>query len=230
MTLKRHNVGTVWEHTKSATRKLATTVAGAALISGLMMALPKPARADSVEIMTGNKDIGVDLKASADLTKKVGLFIRIRPSIDYTSKIDSFGLADITMNLVGGLDAVGELQLFGGTAVPRGGVQYFGKIGDFSLYTIATMGLDSKPYLESLTTQKYAPKLCGAIGLLAQVENVSDFDGRGHIWSTQRMRLGVSMDGWGVGTATDLTETGNHPTSADETLKLNLGGFVSKTF
>ena len=214
----------------SIARKLGKALAGAVLAAGLMFASPKPARADSIELMAGNKNVTMDLKASADLTKKLGLFIRARPSVDYTGNISSFGLADLTINLSGGLDAVGEIQLLGRKAVPRAGMQYFTKTKDFSLYSLATIGLDSKPYLESVTALRYTPVLYKNLRLLAQTENVTDVSPGGHDFSTQRVRFGVEWKGWGVGAAADLTETGNNPKPSDGTFGWNVGGFISKRF
>lgn len=215
---------------RAAARKLGKALAGAVLAAGLMLASPKPARADSIELMAGNRSATLDLKASADLTNRLGVFIRARPSVDYAGKISSFGLADLTINLSGGLDAVGEVQLFGGKAVPRAGLQYFTKAGDFSLYALATIGLDSKPYVELVTLLRYTPALYKTLRLLAQVEGLTDAGSSGHDFSTQRMRLGVEWKGWGAGAAADLTETGNSPKARDGTFGWNAGGFVSNRF
>lgn len=221
--------GKILDITKRAARKMAKIVAGAVLVSGLMFA-PK-ARADSIELMVGQNSATIDMKASADLTKKAGVFIRARPSQDFrTGDMSSFGLVDLTLNLTTGLDAVGELQFIGGKVVPRAGVQGYRSFGDFSLYSIATVGLDSKPYAEILAALKYTPSLTDSLKLLAQIENVSDINKNGNNWSTQRIRLGISIANWGFGVATDLTETGNQPTTKDGTLGYNIGGFVSKTF
>ncbi|MFH1520176.1 MAG: hypothetical protein ABID61_00880 [Candidatus Micrarchaeota archaeon] len=217
------------ERTKQIVRKLAKAVAGAVLVSGLMLA-PKLAHADSIELMAGHNQTTIDLKASAEITKKLGVFMRARPSVDYDGNISSFGLVDLTINLTDGLDAVGEVQFVGGKVVPRAGVQHFIKTGDFSAYNLATLGMDSESYLELLTALKYCPALSQTLKLLAHVENVTDLDKTGHVWSTQRIRLGVLIDGWGFGPAVDLTETGNSPKTSDGTLGWNLGGFVSKTF
>ncbi|MBI5227795.1 hypothetical protein HY988_04370 [Candidatus Micrarchaeota archaeon] len=205
-------------------------IASVVLFSSLMLSTPKIANANSVELMVGNKSTTADLKASADLTKKVGIFVRARPTIDYRGKISAFGLGDLTLNLNGALDAVAEVQFVGGTIVPRAGIQYFRKAGDFSFYTITTIGFDSKPYLESLSSVRYSPRIYKTLNLIAQVENVTDLDRTGNNWSTQRIRLGLSKNNWGVGAAADLSETGNHPILANGTFGWNVGGFVSKTF
>jgi len=214
----------------SIARKLGKALAGAVLAAGLMLSTPKAARADSIELMAGNKNATMDLKASANITKKLGVFIRARPSVDYAGKISAFGLADLTINLSGGLDAVGEVQLLGGKVVPRTGMQYFAKAKDFSLYTLATIGLDNNPYVESLMVLRYTPALSKTLRLLAQVENVTDVGSGGHDFSTQRMRLGVEWKGLGIGAAADLTEIGNSPKPRDGTFGWNVGGFISKKF
>ena len=201
------------------------------LVSSLMIATPRTARAaDSIELMAGNKSATADIRASADITKKFGLFLRARPSIDYGGKISDFGLADLTLSLTDGLDAVAEVQMINGQLIPRAGLQYFAKTRDFSLYSLATIGLDANPYLESLTVLKYAPAIYKTLKLLVQIENITDAGLSGHEFSTQRIRLGVSKNGWGTGVAVDLTEFGNNPKPADGTFGWNFGGFASKTF
>lgn len=215
---------------RAAVRKMGRAIAATVLAAGLMLGIPKPAQADSMELMAGNRAVVLDLKASADITKRLGVFVRARPSIDYDGNVAAFGLADLTLNLSGGLDAVGEVQLIGGRAVPRAGVQYFRKAGDFSLYALATIGLDSAPYLESLAVLRYNPELRKNLRLLAQIEDVTDANPGGHDFSVQRMRLGVEWRGWGIGAAADLTETGNSPKAADGTFGYNAGGFISRRF
>ncbi|MDO8553869.1 MAG: hypothetical protein Q7S22_03625 [Candidatus Micrarchaeota archaeon] len=209
------------------TGKIATS---ALLVAGLMLA-PKPAKADSLELASSTKSATIDIKASADLTKKLGVFIRARPSQDFkTGNINSFGLVDMTVNLRSNVDAVGELQFISGSTVPRAGVQGYTGLGDVNLYCITTVGLNTKPYVEVLTKLGYTPRISNNIKLLAQIEDVSDISRNGHLWSTQRLRLGLNLDTWGFGAATDLTEVGNKPKSADGSFSYAPGAFVLKTF
>ncbi len=206
---------------KIISTRLSRAFAGAVLAAGLMIA--KPAKADNVELMAGDKSATVDLKASADITNKLNVLIRARPSIDYTGAISSFALLDLNIKLVGGLDVIWEVQAFGGKAVPRAGAQFFGKKGDLSLYAAATIGLDSQPYLESDTVVRFVPELRNDMRLLTQIEGLSDFDKGGNIFSAQRLRLGAEWRGWGAGPAADLSETGHK-------FGWNAGGFISKRF
>ncbi|MCI0503803.1 hypothetical protein L0Y65_03765 [Candidatus Micrarchaeota archaeon] len=213
---------------RTAARRLGKILAGAALTAGLMLA--GQARADSIELMAGNRSATLDLKASATLSPRLGLFFRARPTVDYAGDFHAFGVGDLSINLAGGLDVVGEVQFVGGRAVPRAGLQFFTRRGDFSLYALATTGLDSAPYGEALIAIRYTPVLHQALRLLVQLENITDVSPAGHDFSTQRMRLGLERNGWGGGAACDLTEMGNRPSRADGTLGWNIGGFVSKTF
>jgi hypothetical protein len=205
-------------------------VAGAVLAAGLMLGTPKAANADSIELMAGNKNTTMDLKASASIAERLGVFIRARPSVDYSGEISTFGLMDLSVGLGGGLDAVGEVQAAGGSVVPRAGLQYFIRTGDFSLYALGTAGLDAAPCLEALVALRYAPMLRGSLRLLAAAEDVTDARPAGHIFSTQRIRLGLEWKGWGAGAAADLTETGNRPDYDEGSFGYNAGGFLSKTF
>jgi len=204
--------------------------AGAVLAAGLMLTLSKPARADSIELMAGNNKATMDLKASAPLTDRLGVFIRARPSVDYKGAIDSFALADLAINLKGGLDAVAEVQAFGGTAVPRAGIQHFVSKGAFSLYSLATIGTDKSPYLEMLASLEFSPAIYKALCLIAKAEAVTDTGSGGHVFSRQSPRLGLGLNGWAAGAAADLAEIGNHPKSGDGTFSWNVGGFIAKRF
>ncbi len=180
--------------------------------------------------MAGNERSTLDLKASAPVNDKLGVFMRARPSVDYKGVISSYGLADLVLNLSNGLDAISEVRAFGGNVVPRAGMRYSAKTENVSLCTVATIGLDSKPYFESLTLLGYFPTIYKTLKLFAQVENISDVSATGHDSSKQRIRLGVEQGGWGAGAAVDLTETGNSPTIANGTFDWNAGGYVSRKF
>ena len=216
--------------TNPVIKKPSRALAAAVLTAGLMLTGPKPAKADSVEVMAGHKSTVMDIKAAADITPKLSVFGRVRPSIDHHGTIESFGLADLCIKLHGGLDAVAEIQAFEGKAVPRAGLQYFINSGDISFFTAANIGMDAKPYLESDMELRFTPVLRGELRLLSQLENLSDLDADGNIFSTQRLRLGAGWKGWGAGAAADFIELGHAPESSDGTLTYNIGAFVSKRF
>jgi len=216
----------VWRRIARATKVF---VSGALLVAGLVL-FPGTARADSIEVMAGNKKTTMDIKAGASLTDKVGLFTRLRPSTDYKGNMDTFGLMDLYINLFGPVDAVTEFQLAGGQVTPRGGLQYFGKLGDFSLYTMLTFGLGEAKDVEHLAVLAYNPKFNELFGLLVRAENLANFGKEGNNWTVQRLRLGLTADKFRVGGAVDLLELGNTPNLGDGTFGWNAGGFGEVTF
>ncbi len=216
----------VWKKIATATKLF---IGGAVLAAGLML-VPGTARADSIEAMAGNKKTTLDIKATAQLTEKVGLYGRLRPSVDYTGTLDTFGLMDLYINMFGPVDFVVEGQLAGGQLTPRGGLQYFGKAGDFSLYTLLTFGLGEAKDIEHLTVLAYNPKFSTVFGLLVRAENITNFGKVGNNYTLQRLRLGLTADKFRVGGAMDLLELGNAPNLGDGTFGWNAGGFGEVTF
>ncbi len=216
----------VWRRIATATKLF---IGGAVLAAGLML-VPGTARADSIEVMAGNNKTTVDIKAAAQLTEKVGLFARLRPSVDYTGTLDTFGLMDLYINLFGPIDFVVEGQLAGGQLTPRGGLQYFGKFGDLAVYNLITFGLGAGKDVEVQTILTYTPKLNDTLGLLMKAENITNFGKEGNTYTLQRLRLGLTADRFGVGGAVDLLELGNDPRIGDGTLGYNVGGFGEVTF
>lgn len=214
---------------KKCLRKTGRAIAGTLLVASLMLPSVKT-HASSIELMAGHQSTTFDLKASAPLTEKLGMFIRARPSIDYNGDVSTFALADLTLNLTGSLDVVAEIQLLNGVPIPRAGLQYYFAEKDFSIYTLLTSGLDQAPYFESLVSLKYTPRLTDSLSLLLAVENVTDFTFSAHTFSTQRIRFGLSIDSWSIGPAVDLIEIGNSPNLQNGTFGWNLGGFISREF
>lgn len=206
-------------------RRKAGMLACCVLAAGLALA-PKGARADSVEWMAGNKNNTGDLKASGAITEKVGVFTRFRPTVDYKGTPSTFGVADLLLGLGHGFDAVSEVRFAGGKVIPRGGVSYTAKTASFCISAVASLGLDSEPYFESLTNVRYTPDIYRSLKLLMQGENITDLSAAGHDSSKQRLRLGLELRSWGAGAGLDLLETGNKPDFG----VWNAGGFVSKKF
>lgn len=217
-----------FEEMKHGLKTAGKYLAGAVLVAGLM--LPGKAKADSIEVMAGHKKTTTDIKVSAPVTDKIGLFGRLRPSADYTGTLDMFGLMDLWIKLAGPVDVVTELQVSGGQIIPRGGLQYFGAFGDFSVYTLLTFGLGEAKDIEHLTVLAYNPKLNELVGLLVRVENITNVTKDGNSYSLQRARLGATIGSFRIGGALDLLELGNSPKLGDGTFGWNAGGFGEVTF
>ena len=199
------------------------------LLVGLLAALcyARSARAGgSAEVMVGDESAVVDIKASGDLGHRAGIFARNRTRIDYHHQVSPFTLVDLTYSLGEGFDAVAEAQMAPGMGiVPRAGAQYFYSFGDGSVYALTTASILERPNLELIAKVRYTPLLAGDWRGGAQLEMVTDLGRDGHEFSTQRARLGISIDGYDFGAALDLVEVG-----PGATLTYNLGGFVAKNF
>ncbi len=217
-----------FEEVKHGLKTAGKYIAGAVLVAGLM--LPGRASADSIEVMAGHRKTTTDIKASAPVTDKIGLFGRLRPSTDYKGNMDTFGLMDLWIRLSGPVDFVTEFQAAGGSITPRGGLQYFGAFGDFSVYTLLTFGLGEAKDIEHLTVLAYNPKVSELVGFIARAENITNVTKDGNSYSLQRIRLGSTIGKFKVGGALDLLELGNSPKLGDGTFGWNAGGFGEVTF
>jgi hypothetical protein len=171
---------------KNKTTKM---VAGAALAAAVSAA--DVADAGSVEVMAGHEKATIDLKVSTKLVPRTSLFLRGRTGIDYENNIDNFGLADVSVNVVGGLDGVVEAQFIPGVGVvPRAGVQYFRQIGQLGVYGLGTVKLGEEPDGEFVVNLSYNPKISEAFSIVTNFENLTNV-GKKHNFSVQRVRLGV---------------------------------------
>ncbi len=207
--------------------KLITYIATALTAATLL--LSNKATAESIETMAGDKSVTVDLKANANLAPRTNLFTRNRVTIDYQNKVNYFGLADVSVNLVDGLDAVVETQFVPNTGViPRLGIQYFAQFGDFSVYTLATVGLSANPDGEFQQIFAYKPNVADSVNFVLSAENITNIGAQGHTFSLQRLRTGVALGKLGnyeLGFAADLTELGK-----EKTPLYNVGGFGKVSF
>lgn len=196
--------------------KFKKIVAGVAIAASMVCGVPNMANAgNSAEVMVGNKSTTLDIKVTTDVAPRTNLFLRGRTSVDYQGEVSYFGLADLSVNLVDGLDAVAEAQFIPDVGViPRLGLGYFKKAGDFSVYGLVTAGLNGENVdAEILANIRYAPKLTDNLDLVLNLENITNVGEQGHNFSVQRLRTGLGVDNYEVGVAADFTEAGGEVTS-----------------
>ncbi len=205
--------------TEISARRLAT-----AAIAATIALSPMAANAEgSAEAMVGHQTTTIDTKVSAEVAPRTNMFLRQMTTSDYSGDVSFFGLADLSYNVVGGLDVVAEVQAAPGMGViPRVGAQYFGEVGDLTLYVLGTVKAGEKPDGEFVTIIGYAPKLAEGVDLLTSVEDLTSVGKEGHNFSVQRLRLGVTLaDKYQIGVGADLTEIGD-----EGTLETSVGGFI----
>jgi hypothetical protein len=193
----------------SIKQKIRNLVTSAAIAASLIAGAPSSANAgNSAEIMAGSANTTLDVKTNTELAKRANLFVRNRTNVDYNGKVNYFGLADVSYNLIGGLDVVIENQFAPGSAIiPRAGFEYFKKIGNLSLFNMATAYLNRNPDLEIFSTASYSRNLTDKLAIAAGAENIVNFGSKGFNYSVQRLRAGLSVGKLEFGAATDLSET-----------------------
>ena len=195
---------------------------GCAIVSPIVLA-DDAQTTGSLELMTGDQYSTLDTKVSTKVADDVNLFLRQITTMDYENNVSFFGLMDLSYNLVGGLDVVGEVQAAPGMGVvPRAGLQYFKAFGDSALYALATVSTMEHPDGEFVVNLSYSPELSENVDLLTNIEDLTSVGEDGHNFSVQKLRLGVTlMDRYQIGAAADLLELGN-----EGELSYNLGGFL----
>jgi len=206
--------------------KIKKMVAGVAIAALMVCGTPSVANAGgSVEVMAGDKSTTLDTKVRTNVAPRTNLFLRGRTSVDYQGEVGYFGLADLSVNLVDGLDAVAEAQFIPGVGVvPRLGLGYFKKVDDFSVYGLATAGLNGENVdAEFVANLRYAPQLTDDFNLVLNLENVTNVGEQGHNFSVQRLRTGLGHDNYEFGVAVDITEAGGEVTP-------NVGGYAAIKF
>ena len=139
--------------------------------------------------------------------------------------MDYFGLVDLSLGIINGLDAVAEVQFIPEVGIiPRIGAQYFNEIDQFSVYALATAGLnDGDVDAEFIANLRYVPKITDELSFVLNLENVTNVGEQGHNFSLQKLRAGLGIDKYEIGAAADFLEANGEITS-------NLGGYALTKF
>ncbi|MBW2999827.1 hypothetical protein KY339_04080 [Candidatus Woesearchaeota archaeon] len=185
-----------------------------AAVMGMYMAIA-PAKAEpqtkgSAELMAGQETATLDTKLSVPVAPRTSVFSRNRITSDYEGNIGSFHLFKLDFKVIDGLGLCGGLMgTSAGGLKPNIGPQYFGKFGNFSAYGTVLVSAEEKPVATTLVNFGYYTELSDAIGLVFGLENVTAVNGKGHIFSTQRGRVGIGFGNLQFGLAGDIVEAGN---------------------
>ena len=175
----------------------------------------------SVEVLVGDESSTLDAQINSELDHGFGVFVRNTTTVDYEQEVSAFTFVNLSYRLIDGLSAAVQTQfILNEGAVPRLGVQYFNKFGEFSLFTAGSVGIKEKVDGEFVIRLKYQPKLSSQVRLLMQLESITQVWDEGHKFSVERGRVGISIDKYSFGLGGDLIEIGNKPE-----LGYNIGGF-----
>ena len=200
---------------------LATLALAAALAS------PFSAKAGGeVELMAGNKAHTADVKLFGKVAENTGLLARTRVGVDYENNSSALTFLDLYQSLGKGFSAALVPQYTSDNGlVVMAGPQYIGKFGDLGTIALLATSLEEKPSYTLITSTSYKPKLTSDLNLAAQLETTNIFNNQGHVFSSERVRLGLAKNGFEGGFAADITQIGK-----EGTLGYNLGAYLKKEF
>jgi hypothetical protein len=199
----------------------------ATLALAATLAFPFSAKAGgNVELMVGNKAHTLDVKLFSNVAKDTGLLARTRVGVDYEGNSSALTFLDIYQSLGKGFSAalVPQYTPDKGLVVMLG-PQYIGKWKDLSTIILLAASLEDNPNYNLITSTSYKPKLTSELNLVTQLETTNIFNNQGHVFSTERVRLGLAKDGLEGGIAADITQIGK-----EGTLDYNLGAYLKKEF
>jgi hypothetical protein len=199
----------------------------ATLALAVTLASPFSAKADgAVELMVGNKAHTLDVKLFGKVAKNTGLLARTRVGVDYENNSNSLTFLDLYHSLGKGFSAALVPQYTPAKGlVMMAGPQYMGRWEDLSTVVLLATSLEEKPNYNLITSTSYRPKLTSDLNFAAQLETTNIFNDRGHIFSTERARLGLAKNGFEAGVAADITHLGK-----EGTLDYNIGAYLKKEF
>jgi hypothetical protein len=186
-----------------------------AAVMGMYMALApakaaEPQTKGSAELIAGHETATLDTKLSVPVAPRTSVFSRNRITSDYEGNVSSFHLFKLDFKIIDGLDISGGVMGNSSSGLkPNIGPQYFGKFGNFSAYGTVLVSAEEKPVATTLVNFGYYTELSDMIDLVFGLENVTVVNKEGHMFSTQRGRIGISYGNLQFGLAGDIVEAGN---------------------
>ena len=199
------------------------------LLTVLWLASTDVLWSQSVEIMGGNQRLFADVQwlKPLDTTYTWSVFSRARATIDYEGRSNLF--LGVYGNVTSKIGLGGTLLGRIGTTASGGdvGAHYFKSTKKWLFFGLASVGLNTHLELGYtwFSILRFTPPLAKNLKLYTSLELFTTFNNRGHVYSTQRVRLGLDWKGWQLGVANNLAQIGQTPI-----LDNNIGAFIRKEF
>ena len=183
----------------------------------------------SFEAMAGTERIFIDAQFLKFFDKdfKWSLFSRARATAEYDQNATNlFSGAYLNYTTKSG---------FGGSLVGRIGTtgsgmdigpHYFKATKDFSVFILPTINLNDELAYSWFSIMRYTPAIKNDWKVYSSLELFSSFVDEGHVFSVQRIRLGIDKKGYQFGFAVNLTQL----RTLIDTNDTNLGAFIRKAF
>jgi len=194
----------------------------------LLSLLACSVQGQSLEVMPGLERLFVDVQWLKPLRAdySVSLFSRTRATVAAEDETDLFTAAYLNYTTKAGIGAslVGRAASRGAGA--DAGVHYFKTTPSITFFGLASVALTDEFSVAWFSIFRFTPALHEHWKLFSSVELYSLFGKRGHLFSVQRLRLGVSRSNYQFGLALNLSASGSdygNPFS-------NPGIFLRKSF
>ena len=195
----------------------------------MFLALLPGAFSQSIELMPGNQRLFADVQFLKPIHKEDftwTVFSRTRGTLDYENNTDLFSAAyfNYTSKIGLGGSIVGSLATGRGGGVGIG-VNFFKATEKFSVFVLVSVDLDKPPTYSWFSIAKYYPVLKNKWKLYSSLELFTQIGNDGHLFSVQRMRLGLSYQKLQFGFGANIWQAGE-----EYVMDSNLGPFIRKEF
>ncbi len=194
----------------------------------LITVLASSVQGQSLEAMPGLEQLFVDVQWLKPLREdySVSLFSRTRATVAAENETDLFTAAYLNYTTKSGIGAslVGRVASRGAGA--DAGVHYFRSTPSITFFGLASVALTDEFSAAWFSIFRFTPALHEHWKLFSSVELYSLFNSRGHLFSVQRLRLGVGWNSYQFGLGLNLSASG----SDYENPFANPGIFLRKSF
>lgn len=186
-----------------------------------------------LEVFVGNEKTAVDVLWFRSIKNQQGeptsflFFNRNRAVVDYHNRT-SFGSTNaLSFAVFEGLGVVLVGQFFNSGFYPKAGVQYYFTHDRLSIFSWAVVETLNEPDADWFVLGKYEPQITEEWRLYLQAEFLGSTGFNGVLNLSQRLRIGMGLEGWVFGFGSDFIETGKLPSL---TVNANAGVFLRREF
>ena len=190
------------------------------LISGM--------KGQSLELMSGTERIFADAQwlRTFDEDKKWSLFSRTRATVSYEENTNLFTGGYLNYTTPSGIGGTILGRISSQSAGADAGIHFFKANAKVMLFALASVELSKELSYSWFSILRFTPSLSNRWKLFTGLELFTNFGEEGHVASVQRLRLGLSREGYQFGFGLNLSGIGKNYEETDT----NPGIFIRKQF
>ena len=197
-------------------------------ISLLLIFLSLKSVSRSLELMPGTERVFVDVQWLKFLDEKSSwsVFSRSRATSDYEGNSNLFTGAYLNYTTKMGLGTTLVGRMSSNNVGGDIGIHFFKANQHFMVYALTSVEMSSNFSYSWFSIARYTPALNENWDIYSSLELFTNFSQSRHVASVQRIRAGLSSNGWQFGLAFNLSGLGENYQVRD----FNPGVFVRKQF